>query len=113
LLQLQHVFATGEHPAAIVPQISWSLRRYGMAAQLLLQARRHGKKMPARSAISQCGFWGNDIALAEDRLRRMGLRRAGQLLDWLLELDLKIKGSHSQPARATFALEEFCLRLSD
>jgi hypothetical protein len=43
----------------------------------------------------------------------MGLRRASKLLDWLLELDLKIKGSHSNQARAMFALEELCLKFSD
>ena len=48
--------------------------------------------------------------MAEGRLRRLGLRRAGNLLDWLLELDLKIKLSHSQTDRAIFALEELCLR---
>ena len=110
--QLQHVFAAGEAPAAVVPQISWSLRRFGTAANLLLQAKRTGNNMPAKSAIGASGFWGRDIQLAEQRLRRMGLRRASSLLDWLLELDLKIKGSHSSPTRAIFALEELCLRLA-
>jgi DNA polymerase-3 subunit delta len=110
LEQLEKVFAAGEHPAAVIPQISWSLRRFGNAAQLLLQAKRTGRPMSAQAAIGQCGFWGADAKLAEGRLRRLGLRRAGKLLDWLLELDLKIKGSHSQTDRAIFALEELCLR---
>ncbi len=110
LQQLEKVFATGEHPAAVIPQISWSLRRFGNAAQLILQSKRVGRPISAQAAISQCGFWGNDAKLAEGRLRRIGLSRAGQLLDWLLELDLKIKGSHSQTDRAIFALEELCLR---
>lgn len=112
LAQLERVFAAGEHPAAVVPQISWSLRRFGNAAHLILQSRRQGKAMSAQAAIGQCGFWGRDAKLAEDRLRRMGLRRASKLLDWLLELDLKIKGSHSHPSRAKFALEELCLRFA-
>ncbi len=110
LLQLEKVFAAGEHPAAVIPQISWSLRRFGNAAQLLLQAKRTGHPLKVQAAIAQCGFWGADAKLAEGRLRRLGLRRAGKLLDWLLELDLKIKGSHSQTDRAIFALEELCLR---
>ncbi len=108
--QLEHVFAAGEAPAAVVPQISWSLRRFGRAAHLILQARRQGTSMSAQAAIGQSGFWGRDAKLAEDRLRRMGLRRAGRLPDWLLELDLKIKGTHSTPSRAIMALEELCLR---
>lgn len=112
LEQLHRVFAAGEHPAAVVPQISWSLRRFGAAANQILQAKRIGHNVSARAAVGACGFWGRDVQLAEQRLRRMGLRRAGKLLDWLLELDLKIKGSHSTPARAIFALEELCMRLA-
>lgn len=111
--QLDRVFAAGEHPAAVIPQIAWSLRRFGNAAQLILQSRRAGSGLSAKAAIGQCGFWGRDAQLAEERLRRMGLRRASKLLDWLLELDLKIKGSHSNTDRAIFALEELCLRFVD
>lgn len=113
LEQLERVFAAGEHPAAVIPQIAWSLRRFGNAAQLILQSKRNGTSLSAKAAISQCGFWGNDAQLAEGRLRQMGLRKASKLLDWLLELDLKIKGSHSNPARAIFALEELSLRFAN
>ncbi len=112
LQQLQQVFAAGEVPAAVIPQISWSLRRYALAANLILQSKRTGTSLPAQAAIGKSGFWGKDIQLAEKRLRRMGLRRSSKLLTWLLELDLKIKGSHSTPARATFALEELCLKMA-
>jgi DNA polymerase III subunit delta len=110
LSELERVFAAGEHPAAVVPQIAWSLRRFGTAAQLLLQSKRTGQNMSIQSAISASGFWGNDAKLADARLRRIGLKRASQIPHWLLELDLKIKGSHSNPHRAQFALEELCLR---
>jgi DNA polymerase-3 subunit delta len=110
LHQLEKVFAAGEHPAAVIPQISWSLRRFGNAAQLILQSKRTGQSISAQAAIGQCGFWGADAKLAEQRLRRLGLRRASHILNWLLDLDLKIKGSHSHPSRAVFALEELCLK---
>lgn len=110
LTQLEKIFDAGEHPAAVIPQISWSLRRFGIAAQLLLQAKRTQQALTVQAAIGQCGFWGADAKLAEGRLRRMGLRRASKILTWLLELDLKIKGTHSNPSRAIFALEELCLR---
>ncbi len=113
LEQLQKIFAAGESPSAVIPQLSWSLRRFGKAAQLLLQSKRLRQRMGAQVAITQAGFWGNDAKLAEQRLRRMGLRKAGRLPEWLLELDLKIKGTHSQPGRAIFALEELCVRLAD
>ncbi len=110
LRELEKVFATGEHAAAVVPQIAWSLRRFGNAAQLILQAKRTGQNVSMQAAISQSGFWGNDAKLAEDRLRRMGLKRACHIHQWLLDLDLKIKGSHSNPHRALFAVEELCLK---
>ncbi|MCR9291267.1 MAG: DNA polymerase III subunit delta [bacterium] len=112
LAQVDKVFAAGEHAAAVVPQISWSLRRYGRAAHLLLQAKRTHSPLTTQAAISQAGFWGADAKLAEQRLRRLGLKRGCQILDWLLELDLKIKGSHSQPSRAIFAIEQLCLRFA-
>lgn len=111
LEQLQQVFAAGEPPAAVVPQVAWSLRRYATAANLILQAKRTGRSMSASSAIGKSGFWGADIQKAETRLRRMGLRRASKLLPWLLELDLQTKGSHSSPSRAVFAVEALCLKL--
>jgi DNA polymerase III subunit delta len=112
LTQLERVFSSGQHAAAVVPQIAWSLRRYGHAAQLILQSRRLGKLMNAEEAIKLSGFWGPDLAAAPNRLRRIGLPKASKLLDWLLELDIKIKGSHSQVDRAVFALEELCLRFA-
>ena len=108
--QLQHLFASGEAPQAVIPQISWSLRRYGVAAQLVQQSRRLGRPQSADQVVSKAGFWGGDLRLAPQRLRRIGLQRATCILDWLLELDLKLKGSHSSDQRAVFALEELCLR---
>lgn len=112
LEQLEKIFAAGEAPAAVIPQISWSLRRFGNAAALILQAKQRGRKVSPAQVIGQCGFWGKDVQLAEQRIRRMGLLKSAKILDWLLELDLKIKGSHSNPARAMFALEELCLRFA-
>lgn len=110
LLQLERVYAGGQQAAGVVPQISWSLRRYGYAAQLILQSRRNGGNMTAEEAVKHCGFWGADLNLAPARLRRLGVARASKLLDWLLELDLKVKGSHSHQDRAIFALEELGMR---
>jgi DNA polymerase-3 subunit delta len=112
LEQLARVFAAGEHPAAVLPQIAWSLRRYGIAAQLVLQSRRVGRPFGAHEAVKQSGFWGAELQLAPQRLRRLGLERASKILAWLAELDLKLKGSHSNVDRAIFAIDELCLRFS-
>ena len=112
LEQLEKIFSAGEAPAAVIPQIAWSLRRFGNAASLILQAKKSGQKVSPAQVIGKCGFWGKDVQLAEQRIRRMGLLKSAKILEWLLELDLKIKGSHSTPQRAKFALEELCLRFA-
>jgi DNA polymerase-3 subunit delta len=43
---------------------------------------------------------------------QLGRKRAGQLYRWLLELDLALKGSHSQDDRARWALEQLVLRMA-
>lgn len=112
LEQLARVFAAGEHPAAVLPQIAWSLRRYGIAAQLVLQSRRTGRPFGAEEAVKLSGFWGAELQLAPQRLRRLGLERASKILTWLAELDLKLKSSHSNIDRAIFAIDELCLRFA-
>jgi DNA polymerase-3 subunit delta len=112
LAQLQRLIDSGESPMAIMPLMSWSLRRFGMAAQLILQAERAGRSLGLREALLQSGFRSNEVQQAEKNLRRLGRGRAGRLLDWLLQLDLKLKGSHSKDSRGVFALEELIVKLA-
>ncbi len=112
LEQLNRLFAGGESPLAIVPQIAWSLRRYGLAAQLVLQSRRMGKPINADQAAKLAGFWGPELRVAPDRLRRLSLERSAKILSWLLELDLKLKLTHSNTDRGIFAVEELCMRFN-
>jgi DNA polymerase III subunit delta len=111
--QLHKLFQAGESPMGIVPQMSWSLRRYGVATHLIAQSERSGRKPNIRDALQRAGFRSNELQEAETRLRRIGRQRGSQLLDWLLELDLKLKGSHSSESRSVFAVEEFVTRLAD
>ncbi len=112
LAELQKVFGTGEHPAAVVPQLSWSLRRFGVASHLIEQSERSRSPMTLGQALLQAGFRPYELDKAERQLKRIGRRRAIKLLDELLSLDLKLKGSHSHLDRSIFAIEEFVTRLS-
>ena len=49
---------------------------------------------------------------AERQIKQLGRHRAVALYRWLLETDLALKGTHSAPHRARFALEKLILRLS-
>jgi DNA polymerase-3 subunit delta len=115
LVQLDRLLHAGEHPLALVGSISWSLRRYAAATRIFEAAEREGQKMQLREALSQAGVrdWPlGTLAKAEERLKQLGRRRAGQLYQWLLELDLSLKGTHSQDERARWALEQLMLRMA-
>ena len=112
LEELHKLIHSGESPMAIAPQMSWSLRRYGTATHLVAQAERAHRPLNLRDALSQAGFRGPELQAAEQQLRRIGRVRGQALLDWLLELDLKLKGSHSHEDRGVFAIEELIVRLS-
>ena len=115
LAQLDRLLHAGEHPLALVGSLSWSLRRYAAATRIFEQAERASRKIPLREAMSQAGFrdWPiGSLAAAEKRLMQLGRKRAGQLYRWLLELDLALKGSHSQDDRARWALEQLVLRMA-
>jgi hypothetical protein len=71
--------------------------------------------MPLREALSQAGVrdWPlGTLAAAEKRLMQLTRKRAAQFYRWLLELDLSLKGSHSQDDRARWALEQLVLRMA-
>ena len=115
IVQLDHLLQAGEHPLALVGSISWSLRRYAAATRIFQKAEREGKKLSLREALSQAGVrdWPfGALAGAEKRLMQLGRKRAAHLYQWLMELDLSLKGSHSQDDRARWALEQLILRLS-
>jgi DNA polymerase III subunit delta len=115
LAQLDRLLHAGEHPLAIVGSLAWSLRRYAAATRVYQSAERAGRKIPLREALTQAGFrdWPiGSLAAAEKRLIQLGRKRGGGLYRWLLELDLALKGSHSQEDRARWALEELVFKMS-
>ena len=115
LAQLDKLLHAGEHPLALVGSLGWSLRRYAAATRIFQQSERAGRKLPLREALAQAGFrdWPiGSLAAAEKRLIQLGRKRGGKLYRWLLELDLALKGSHSQDDRARWALEQLVLRMA-
>ena len=82
---------------------------------VVMQPDGRGEKLPLREALSQAGVrdWPQGtLAAAEGRLKQLGRHRAGRLYRWLLELDLSLKGTHSQEERARWALEQLVLRMA-
>ena len=113
--QLERLLQAGEAPQAIAGAMLWSLRRFADTAQLVMEAEHTGRKISLPIALEQAGFkkWPKGaLQRAEKQLRQLGRHRAGDLYQQLLALDLSMKGSHSAPSRARWALERFVLSLS-
>ncbi len=106
LEQLDQLLSAGEHPNALFGQISWSLRRYAGAARSYQLAERAGQRLRLHDALRQAGFrWQAEIDAAERNIRKLGRQRAIDMADWLLDVDLALKSTHSAPDRARFKLE--------
>jgi DNA polymerase-3 subunit delta len=113
LAEIDNLIMAAQSPIGIAAQLSWSLRRYGVAARAIEQMERFGQRPDLPSALAKAGFKTFEIAEAEKRLRRIGRPRARELLSWLLDLELALKGSHSNDDRGRLALESLLLKLAD
>ena len=118
LEHLDHLLHSGQHPNALFGQISWSLRRFATATQCFQPPRNSSPESIAnalQAALQQAGVrdWpkGN-LRSSATQLKQLGSARAKQLLTWLLEADLALKGSHANIHRARFVLEQLFLKMS-
>jgi DNA polymerase-3 subunit delta len=114
IAQLVHLLQAGEAAPAIFAQVSWSLRRFAQVTDTYLRQIRSRQKVNLSAIFKSCGFrdWpSGSLQKNEQRLIRLGRERAAQLHRWLLETDLALKGSHSSPDRARFALEFLFMRM--
>jgi DNA polymerase-3 subunit delta len=99
---LDRLFDQGEDALRILGAFSWQLRRLAQVDRLC----RQGHSVAA--AMEQVGVQPFARQACEQQLRHLG-RRADHLYDWLLEVDLGVKGS-SQLAPRTL-VERLVVRL--
>ena len=113
LRQLDKLMLGGQRPIALLPQIAWSLRRLGMATAIVEQREKCGRKWQINDVLSQAGInRPSEVPRATAQLKGLGRGRAKQLLPWLLDADLRLKGTHSQEGRDRFLLEQFVVKLA-
>jgi DNA polymerase-3 subunit delta len=112
LKQLDKLLAAGESPQGLLPQMSYSLRQFAAAVQLIETSEEAGQRLPLRTALGQAGVPPFKLADAERQLRQIGRLRAGRLSGLLLAADLAVKGHNSAPAKARMELERLIVRLS-
>jgi len=110
--QLDYLLQSGEAPQALFGSLSWSLRRFAVATRMYQHLLRQGRTANLSNCLREAGFYPNDLAKAETQLRQMTMVRSGQILQWLLEADLALKGSHAAPALGRWVLERLILRLA-
>ncbi len=101
---LERLFDQGEEPLKILGAFSFQLRRLAQAAYL------SGPGKPLRSALEQVGIYPNRLQGAEQQLRHLGRPRAERLYDWLLEVNVGLKGG--SPLLPRTLLERFVVRLA-
>jgi DNA polymerase-3 subunit delta len=101
---LDRLLDQDSEPLRILGAFSMQLRRLAQAARLT----QHGLSLHA--ALEQAGFLPYNIKAGEQQLRHLGRRRADQLYDWLLEVDLGLKGSSQLSPRTL--LERLVVRLA-
>ncbi|MEM9644060.1 MAG: DNA polymerase III subunit delta [Planctomycetota bacterium] len=111
--QLDKLMSGGQRPIALLPQMAWWLRKLGMATAVVQHRERAGRAWQLEDAIAAAGVHRpSDIARAKKQLKSLGRERAAQMLPWLLDADLRLKGTHSQEGRDRLLLERFIMRLA-
>ena len=110
---LGQLLQTGEHPLALFGQLSWSLRRFGKAADIAIRTQRERRRVELPVIAKQAGFnsWGGELTKAEARLKQLSSVRASKILDWILEADLQLKRSHSKEHRGRLVLEKLFVKM--
>jgi DNA polymerase-3 subunit delta len=101
---IDRLFEQGEEPLRILGAFSSQMRKLAQAARLSMQGQ------PLRSALEQVGVPPFGLQGAEQQLRHLGRRRAGKLYDWLLDMNLGLKGGSPLPERTL--LERFVVQLA-
>lgn len=110
LVQLERLLLSGENAVALLGQVGFSLRRLAAATRLIEQAEARGSKANLRMALEEVGVRPFLLAKSEGQMRQLGRRRAAQLLEWLLEADLALKGDSELPSRTV--LEMLIVRMA-
>lgn len=113
LRQLDKLISGGQKPIAMLPQIAWSLRRLGTATAVVDFCERSGRKWRLEEALATAGVnRPSDVGRAASQMKSIGRARARQLLPWLLDVDLRLKGTHSSGGADRLLLEQLVVRLA-
>ncbi|MGL6227266.1 MAG: DNA polymerase III subunit delta [Thermoguttaceae bacterium] len=108
--QLNALLISGENPIGILAQIAYSIRKLASATRLILQNERERKTVSLATVLEQVGVNKFFIGKMETQLKQLGRVRGQQLSNWLLQIDLDLKGASRSDPR--LILEVFLTKLS-
>ncbi|HMP81047.1 MAG TPA: DNA polymerase III subunit delta [Pirellulaceae bacterium] len=109
---LNQLFQAEQDAIGIFAQISWSLRRFGLAFEHHCRAQRKNPNAPLFPAMTAAGFQF-DMDANEARYRRIGPQRLAQITQRLLDADLALKRTHSRDNRGRLVIENLVVWLAD
>jgi DNA polymerase-3 subunit delta len=101
---VDRLFDQGEEPLRILGAMTWQLRKLAQATRLSSQGISVG------AAVAQAGVPPFKLREAEAQIRHLGRRRLDRLYDWLLQINLDLRGNSPLPPRILF--ERFLLKLA-
>jgi DNA polymerase-3 subunit delta len=109
--QLNKLLSAGENEIGILAQVAYSLRKFAAATRVILDAEKSGRPVSLQTALDKAGIKRFFMEKSEKQMKMLGRQRGSQLLDWLLQTDLNLKGgSRSNPR---FALETLIVKISN
>lgn len=101
---LEALFAEGEDPMAVLGPLTWQLRQLASIGRLIADGQALG---PAMDTVRVPNF---RRASYEKQVRWLGRRRLEKLTEWLVEINLGLKGGTALPERVQ--VERLVVRLA-
>lgn len=92
---LSELFAEGKDPLAIMGALTGQLRKLATVGRLVARGQTLGMAMDAAGVPK----WPDARMKCEKQIRHLGLRRLEKLPDWLIDINLGLKGGNPLPGR--------------
>ena len=92
---LEQLFTEGEDPMAVIGPMTSQLRKLAAVGRGLSEKQSIGQAMD-NAAVPR---WEKARIACEKQVRWLGLRRLSQLTNWLVEINLGLKGGSALPER--------------
>jgi len=103
---LESLLNEGEDPMAILAPLSYQLRKLAAVGRGIVNKESLGQAMDAAGIPK----WEKARIGCEKQVKWLGLRRLGLLTEWMVELDLGLKGGSALPKEAQ--LERLIVKLA-